>query len=64
MHSQTYEEQWELTGLEFEKSANFPHCLGTVDGKHTRVTKPEHSGSMFHNYKYFFSRGINGRGRH
>jgi hypothetical protein len=27
-------EQWELTTLEFEKTANFPHCLGADDGKH------------------------------
>jgi len=48
-------EQWELTALEFERRANFPHCLGTVDGKHIRVIKPEHSGSMFYNYKDFIS---------
>jgi hypothetical protein len=33
-------EQWELTALEFEKMANFPHCLGAIDGKHIRVIKP------------------------
>ena len=47
-------EQWELTALEFERTTNFPHCLGAVDGKHIRVIKPEHSGSMFYNYKDFF----------
>jgi len=52
-------QQWELTALEWERTANFPHCLGTVDGKHIRVIKPEHSGSMLYNYKEFF-RGING----
>jgi len=57
-------EQWELTALDFERRANFPHCLGAVDGKHTRVIKPEHSGSMFYCYKDFFVRGINDRGRH
>ena len=57
-------EQWELTALEFERRANFPHCLGAVDGKHIPVMKPEHSGSMFCNYKDFFFRGINGSGRH
>ena len=58
----TTKEQWELIALEFERRANFPHCLGVVDGKHIRVIKPEHSGSMFCNYKDFFFRGINGRG--
>jgi hypothetical protein len=46
-------EQWELTVLEFEKRANFPHCLGVVDGKYFRVIKPENSGSIFYNYRYF-----------
>jgi len=27
-------EQWELTALELERRANFPHCLGAVVGKH------------------------------
>jgi len=56
-------EQWELTALECERRANFPHCLGAVYGKNIRVIKPVHSGSMFYNYIVFF-RGINGRGRH
>jgi len=47
-------EQWELAALEFERRANFPHCLGAVDGKHIGVIKPERSGSMFYNYKEFF----------
>jgi len=51
-----------MTALEFERTANFPLCLGAVDGKHIRVIKPEHSGSMFSCYKDFFSRGINGHG--
>ena len=38
-----------------KKTANFPNCLGTVDGKHIRVIKTEHSGSMFYDYKDFFS---------
>jgi len=47
-------EQWELTASEFERRANFSHGLGAVDGKHIRVITPEHSGSMFYNYKDFF----------
>jgi len=57
-------EQWELTALEFERRANFPHYLGAVDRKHIRVIRPEHSSSIFCNYKDFFPRGINGRGKH
>jgi hypothetical protein len=48
-------EQWELTALELEnKTVNFLHFLGAIYGKHIRVIKPEHSGSMFYNYKDFF----------
>jgi len=61
--SRPTKEQWELTALEFERRANFPHCLGTVGGKHIRVIKPEHSDSMFYYYKNFFC-CINIRGRH
>jgi len=28
-------QQWEWTALEFERRANFSHCLGAVDGKHS-----------------------------
>jgi len=46
-------EQWKLKAFDFEKTANFPHFLGAVDGKHIRVIKAEHTGSMFYNYKDF-----------
>ena len=47
--------QWENIALHFEKVANFPHCLGAVDGKHIRIICPYHSGSMFYNYKEYYS---------
>jgi len=34
---------------------DFPNYLGAVDGKHTRLCKPDDSRSLFFNYKNFFS---------
>lgn len=34
---------------------NFPNCIGSIDGKHVRVNCPAHSGTMFYNYKKYFS---------
>lgn len=49
------QEEWLNIAQGYEIKANFPHCLGAVDGKHIRIIKPEESGSMFLNYKHFFS---------
>lgn len=43
------------TAKEFWKVWNFPNCAGAIDGKHIRVRCPAHSGSMYYNYKKFFS---------
>lgn len=49
-------EEWENIADGFRRNANFPHCLGAVDGKHIRVKKPDKSDSMYFNYyKEYFS---------
>lgn len=47
--------EWKIIAKGFENNANFPNCIGALDGKHIRLIKPQHSGSMFYNYKNFFS---------
>ena len=48
-------EDWQRIELGFRHRWNFPNCLGAVDGKHISVNKPPESGTLFHNYKGFFS---------
>ncbi|CAH1972837.1 unnamed protein product [Acanthoscelides obtectus] len=45
-------EKWLEIADGFLKNANYPHCLGAIDGKHIRVIKPQHSGSLYFNYKH------------
>lgn len=49
------EQNWLITAENFQKNANFPHCIGAIDGKHIRIVAPPNSGSMFYNYKNYFS---------
>lgn len=48
-------EKWIQIAKDFETRGHFPNCIGAIDGKHIRVTKPYNSGSLFHNYKNHFS---------
>lgn len=49
------EDSWKMIAKQFYEKWNFPNCLGAIDGKHIRIKCPPHSGSMFYNYKQFFS---------
>lgn len=48
-------EKWKSIADGFKIHASFPNCVGSLDGKHVRVIKPNNSGSTFYNYKHFFS---------
>jgi hypothetical protein len=40
---------------EFWKQWNFPNSVSQIDGKHIRIFCPSKTGSLFYNYKDFFS---------
>lgn len=48
-------EDWLEIAQGFYEKWNFPHCLGSIDGKHINIQAPAGSGSLFFNYKKNFS---------
>jgi len=55
IQSLTSEDKWKEIANGYQKLANCPNCIGALDGKHVRVIKPTKSGSLFYNYKHYFS---------
>jgi len=51
----TKDTEWRQVAQGFQETWNFPHCIGSIDGKHVRLKKPAKSESLYHNYKKFFS---------
>lgn len=46
---------WRNIASGFRDIWNLPNCIGAIDGKHVRFTAPNNSGSLYFNYKKFYS---------
>lgn len=49
------EEEWLNISKQFKEVWNMPNVIGCIDGKHIRIECPKLSGTLYHNYKGFFS---------
>ena len=48
-------EDWQKIADDFASRWNLPNCIGAIDGKHVSIKCPPRGGSVFYNYKHFYS---------
>lgn len=48
-------QDWKNISKQFDEKWNFPHVIGAIDGKHIRIECPKKSGTLYYNYKGFYS---------
>ena len=56
----TNAEEWKGVSKVFAERWQFYNCLGALDGKHVRMKNPRNGGSLFFNYKGYFSLSLLG----
>lgn len=48
-------EDWKHIAGDLSSIWNMPHCVGAIDGKHIAIECPGNTGSLYYNYKGFYS---------
>lgn len=49
------EGEWKKNADDFYRKRDFSNCIEALDGKHTSILPPPNSGSLYFNYKNYFS---------
>ena len=55
LHTPSTPEEWREVANGFSSRWNYHHCIGAIDGKHVAIKKPRKSGTVYYNYKGFYS---------